>query len=362
MTQSTKTSASNRDRAARTLGLALALLALPASLPLFGCDTGKFAAGTTVGVMGRAAAGIPQMRDPDILEAAFPAGIQQMEGLLHINPDDMVLRSMMGRSYASFGYAFLEDHYEVAQNDVDASEEDIEHWRERATAAYLRGREIAVDGLDRIHGEGGGLMAVQTQGLEPFVAHLGRFTDAERDAPLLFWVAYNWVRYISLHRDDMDAIADLAYVIALADRVYALDQTYMEYGPVALRGGLMAATPPALGGRPEDAKVELERAIELTQRRNLNYLVTEAQLVAIPMQDRALYQSLLEEVIAFDVHSFTEQRVPNLLAQRRARRYLAQIDDLFPVIEDAPMDEPESDETSSDADPAEASEPASPTS
>ncbi|MDQ3035618.1 MAG: TRAP transporter TatT component family protein [Myxococcota bacterium] len=347
-----------RTRCSRAIGLALAIVAIPASAPLLACDTGQFAAGTTVGVMRRAAPGVSRMRDPDILEAAFPAGIQQMEGLLEINPNDMTLRGMMGRSYASFGYAFLEDHYEVAQDSTDATEEDIEHWRERATAAYVRGREIAMEGLDTIHPEGGGLMAAHAQGLEPFVAHLARFDNAERDAPLLFWVAYNWVRYISLHRDDMDAIADLAFVTALAERVYQLDPTYMDHAPVALRGGLMAAAPPSLGGRPEDAKVEIERAIALTERKNLNYLVTEAQIVAVPLQDRELYRALLQEVIDFDVDSFPEQRIPNMLAQRRARRYLARIDDLFMPV-DEPMDEPEGDAPEGDA-PAEGADAAEP--
>jgi predicted anti-sigma-YlaC factor YlaD len=105
----------------------------------------------------------------------------------------------------------------------------------------------------------------------------------------------------------------------------------------------MAAAPPALGGRPADAKVELDRAIALTGRRNLLFLVTEARLIAIPLQDRALYQSLLQEVLAFDVDAHPEQRLPNLLAQRRARRYLAEIDNYFdPAPEGEAASEPSS--------------------
>lgn len=321
---------------ARCLGLALAALALPASAPLLGCDTGVFAANTTIGVMRRASPGVQRMRDPEILEAAFPGSIQQMEGLLELKPDDAVLRGMLARSYASYGYGFIEDDYERAQRSDDATEEEIEHLRERASLAYLRGREIAMGGLDMARPEGGGLFAIQREGLDAFNRHLARFDDRESHAPLLFWTAYNWVRWISLHRDDMGAIADLPYVTALAERVYQLDPTYMDHAPVALRAGLMAAAPPALGGRPADAKVELDRAIELTGRRNLMYLVTEAQLVAVPLQDRALFQSLLQEVIDFDVDSYPDQRIPNLLAQRRARRYLDQIDDLIPDMGDEP--------------------------
>jgi hypothetical protein len=323
----------------KTVGIALSIAFTLATPPLFGCDTGVFAATTTIGVMRRAAPGVQYMRDPEIVEAAFPGSIQQMEGLLELKPEDATLRSMLGRSYGSYGYGFLEDHYEVAQLSDTATEEEIEHWRERASLSYLRGREVAIEGLDRIRPEGGGLLTIQRQGLEPFTAHLQRFDNRDEHAPLLFWAAYNWGRWISLNRDNMEAIADVPYVSAIADRVYALDATFMDHAPLALRAGLMAAPPAALGGRHAEARVELDRAIELTERRNLLYLVTEAISIAIPLQDRALYRSLLEEVVNFDVDSYPQQRLANLLAQRRARRYLERIDDHFAPEEEAPAAE-----------------------
>jgi hypothetical protein len=311
----------------KALGLALALAAVPASAPLFGCDLQLTAAGTTVAVTRRAAPGVNYMRDPDIAEAAIPSSLQQMEGLLYLLPDDAALHATAARAYSSYGYGFLEDRMEQAEFD-GAEEETIEHWRNRASLAYERAREIAIGWLDRQRPENGGLLGVQRQGLEAFTAHIARFSSRE-ESEVLFWAAYSWARYISLHRDDMNAIADVAYVSVMADRVYAIDPTYFDHAPVALRAGLMAAAPPALGGRPADAKVELDRAIELTNRRNLLFLVTEARLIAIPLQDRALYQSLLEEVVRFDLDSYPEQRLPNTLAQRRARRYLQEIDNFF---------------------------------
>jgi hypothetical protein len=311
----------------KVLGIVLALAAIPAALPLFGCDLQLTAAGTTVAVTRRASPGVNYMRDPDTAEEAIPAALQQMEGLMYLLPDDATLMASAARAYGSFGYGFLEDRMEQAEYQ-GADEEVIEHWRNRSSLAYQRGREIAIGWLDRRHPEGGGLLAAQRQGLDAFTAHVARFSS-EEEAIILFWAAYNWARYISLHRDDMNAIADVAYVSVIADRVYAIAPTYFDHAPVALRAGLMAAAPPALGGRPADAKVELDRAIELTGRRNLLFLVTEARLIAIPLQDRALYQSLLSEVIAFDVDSYPEQRLPNLLAQRRARRYLEEIDNYF---------------------------------
>ncbi|MFO0710882.1 MAG: TRAP transporter TatT component family protein [Sandaracinus sp.] len=311
----------------KLLGALLAVASIPAALPLFGCDLQLTAASTTVAVTRRASPGVNYMRDPDTAEAAIPASLQQMEGLLYLLPDDGTLTATAARAYSSYGYGFLEDHMEQAEYD-SADEEVIERWRTRSTLAYVRAREIAIAWLDRRHPEGGGLLAVQRQGLDAFTAHVARFSS-EEEAIVLFWAAYGWARYISLHRDDMNAIADVAYVTVIAERVNQLAPSYFDNAPIALRAGLMAAAPPALGGRPADAKVELDRAIELTGRRNLLFLVTEARLIAIPLQDRALYRSLLEETINFDVDSYPEQRLPNLLAQRRARRYLEEIDNFF---------------------------------
>ncbi|MDW8245133.1 MAG: TRAP transporter TatT component family protein [Sandaracinaceae bacterium] len=297
-----------------------------------GCDLQLMAASTSVAVARRAAPGINYMRDPEIAEAAIPSVIQQNEALVYLLPDDAGVITSAVRVYASYGYGFLEDKMEQAEFD-GAEEQVIEHYRQRAGLAYLRAREIAFQWLDRKRPEEGGILGVQRKGLEAFTQHIKKFTS-EEEAIVLFWAAYSWARYINLNRDKMDALADLPYVSAIADHVNAIIPSYYDYGPVALRAGLMAAAPPALGGRHAEAKAEFERAIQLSGRHNLLFLVTEARLVAVPLQDRALYRSLLEEVLRFDVDSKPEHRLPNLLAQRRARRYLAEIDNLFPPEEE----------------------------
>ena len=311
----------------RALGIALAIAALPASVPLFGCDTAVLGANTTISVMRRASPALGRLRDPDLAEAGLPGSLSQMEGVLELVPDNMQLRALMGRAYASYGFGFMEDHLEIAEHD--GTEEEIEHWRTRASLAYLRAREVTIAGLDMRHPEDGGIMGAEHQGFEAFQEHLLRFTDAENDAPLLMFATYAWARWIGLHRDDMNAIADLAFVQAMSDRLLAINESYFDYAPVALHGGLVGSRPAALGGDPQAARTEIERAIELTHRQNLMYLVTEAQIVAVALQDRALYRSLLEEVVHYDVDTVPDARLQNIIAQRRAARWLSRIDEFF---------------------------------
>ena len=79
-------------------------------------------------------------------------------------------------------------------------------------------------------------------------------------------------------------------------------------------------------------------------------------MCAIPLQDRALYQSLLEEVIAFDLDSYPEQYLANRLAQGRARRYLAEIDNFFEPAADGEATSDESVEATETDAPAEGAE------
>jgi hypothetical protein len=59
------------------------------------------------------------------------------------------------------------------------------------------------------------------------------------------------------------------------------------------------------------------------------YLVVEAQIVAVALQDRKLYQRLLTTTLEAPIDLDPNQRLLNQLAKRRAERYLGQIDKLF---------------------------------
>jgi TRAP transporter T-component len=307
----------------RTGGLAAVVVL---SLLSAGCLT-DLAAGSTVKIIGRASPSIARFEDPDLAEEAIPGSIGTMEGLLEIRPDDTNLRTILARSYASYGFGFLEDRMEqaIAKDDEAAAE----HYRRRAGMAFTRARELALGNLTIWEDDGGGAKGHIQQGLAAWNEYLNQFDDAKDHAPTLFWAAYAWIRYIGLNRDDVNALADLPFVNALADRVYALDPTFMGNAPQALRAGLMGSPPAQLGGRPKEAKQEFDAAIAATGGKNLMYMVMEARIVAVALQDRALYKKLLTTVIDAPVDLDVDQRLSNQLAKRRATRYLAEVDQLF---------------------------------
>lgn len=304
-----------------------------AGLGVGACSPTQIAASSTVGIIGKAWPAIERYRDPDLAGEGIPASIATMEGLLEVRPEDTELRAMLAKSYGSFGFGFLEDDMERAL--ADDNDKLSEHYRVRASLAYTRCRELALGSLTLWQKDDGGAEGHIKQGLPAWTDYLKKFDDAEKHVPTLFWGAYCWGRYVGINRDDVNAIADLPYVTALSERVFALDDKYWGYAPHALRAGLLGTVPAQLGGKPDEAKKEFEVAIAATQGKNLMYMVVEAQIVAVALQDRALYKKLLETAIAAPIDLDVDQRLVNQLAKRRAERYLAQTDDLFPPAEPA---------------------------
>lgn len=285
----------------------------------------RLAANSTAKIMNRASPAIQTFADPAIAEASLPYSITQMEGLMRVIPDNVLLRTNAMRAYGSYGYGFLEDRMEQAE--VDDDEARIELYRQRATMAYLRAKEIGFETMTMDEDDDGGAMGAYRRSLDAWKAYVRRFDDAEQ-VGLVFWTAYAWARNINLNKENPDVLADLPYAIALFEQAYRLDHTYNLHAPHAAMGGYYARAAASLGGQPDDARREFETAINATQRHFLTYLVMEAKFYAVMVQDRALFRRLLEEVInAGDV--MPEQRLANQIAKRRARRYLDRIDDLF---------------------------------
>lgn len=83
------------------------------------------------------------------------------------------------------------------------------------------------------------------------------------------------------------------------------------------------------GGGPAKSKEHLERARALAKNEKLGSLVSFAESVCVTQQDKAEFTRLLTQVIEFDVDLAPKDRLPNLLAQRRARWLLGRTADLF---------------------------------
>lgn len=304
-------------------------LALGAALALDACSFRRLTADSTADLLH---AGSPQfntLEDLDFAEASAPASLVTIESVWRVARDNEDLLVELVQGYASYGFAFLEDHMERARAADDAERE--EYWRFRARAAYRRGKMFGFVFLDTRQHVDGGPEAVTRRGLPAWQEYLRRFTSRD-DVPALYWTANAWASLIAVSVDDSDALLDLPFAVALAERARALDPHFYSGAVDALFAVYHAATPASFGGRPDLARAEFEAALAASDRHMLTYQVLYARTYAVMVQDRALYTRLLQEVVdAGDV--LPSERLANLVAKRRAIRYLREADELFPPAE-----------------------------
>jgi len=301
-------------------------MATAALAPLFvvvslGCDiTKSLTAPSTAHLFHRGSPAIEQYWDYETARDGFPATLLQLEAIGSIIPENEHILYLLVQSYVAFGYGFLEDRVEEleAAGQMDAAEEQ----RTRARQAYTRGRDLGFHWIQIDHED---FLEAKGNGLENFEAWLEDEFDDEEDAEVLFWTGYAWGSYINLSLDDISAIGDLGFAKAMVQRSVELDPRYFHSAGLTF---LAVAESQELSGSMDRAKEYFERAMEQEERKSLVVQLNMAKYWAVKAGDRDLYVQLLNEVIGAGNPDPT-QRLNNVIAQRRARRYLAQADDQF---------------------------------
>ena len=148
------------------------------------------------------------------------------------------------------------------------------------------------------------------------------------DVPAMYAYASSWAGWIQAHSDDWAAIAELARVKALMEKVVELDASYDEGAAVMYLGVFETLLPPAMGGRPEVGRRYFERAIEISGGRYLMAKVLYAEKYARLVFDRELHDTLLSEVTDADPYGEALTLI-NLVAQDQAAALLKSADEYF---------------------------------
>ena len=289
----------------------LLLVLLPAVL--LGCDTVKFAANASAELFTRAQPAIEQYWDYETAGKAVPAGILQLEGVLHIVPDNERILMFTIGSYLAYGVGWIEDRLEEA--DAVDDFEEVLHLRGRARLMYARAWELAQDML-RLRAEG--FDEAVASGPDTLTAWLEENFRQEQDAKALLFAAQAWAAHIIFSMHDIDIVADFPLAKVILKRSVELDPNfYFMQGKMLLAVVASQQFPPEM----EKSKALFDEVLAGTDRRSLIVQVSMARYYAVAIGDYALFKKLLGEVIAAgDV--LPEARMMNVIARRRAQRYL----------------------------------------
>jgi tetratricopeptide (TPR) repeat protein len=239
--------------------------------------------------------------DVDLIRDGLPASLIQMDGFIKSDPNNKLLLKA-AESYFGYAFSFVED--------VN---------RPRASALYLKAREYALRALKKYR-----QFDEQAPDLNDMLANCGK-----QDVPALYWAAGSWLAWIGLNVDNPEAIMDIPKVEAMLDRVIELDETYYYGMAHAMLGGLYASQPKNMGGNPEKANKQFQKAFNISGSKLLAAQLMYAKFYAVQIQDKALFVNTLSEIIATPVNFFPERNLANEVAKRKAKDLLEKVDTLF---------------------------------
>lgn len=278
------------------------LLALLLIAPLAGCASVMALA--TGGLASNLSAAMADQNDPETVEAGAPAYLLLIDGFILDNPKSEELLRAGSKLYSAYAGVFVKDVPRAQRLSTKSR-----HYAERALCRH----RAALCGLG-------------ARPFDEFRAALDGLRAA--DVPALYTLAAAWAGWIQAHSGDWNAIAELPKVRAAMERVVALDEGY-DHGSARLYLGVMTSlVPAALGGKPEEGRDHFERAIVLSQGRDLMAKVEYARRYARLVFDRPLHDRLLNEVLNTPAAA-PGLTLRNTLAQRTAHELLKSADNYF---------------------------------
>jgi tetratricopeptide (TPR) repeat protein len=257
--------------------------------------------------------------DLELVGAAAPFGLKLYESLLDSIPDHVPLLIATCSQFTQYSYGFVQSKAEELEY-MDYTE--YTHQKDRALRMYLRAREYCLRGLDKRFPK------VRVALLRDPKAALAR--AKKQDVPLLYWSAASWGGALAIGIGRPDLAGDLHVVRGLAERALELDPDYANGATHELMISLDSLDE-VVGGSEDRAREHFKRAVELQKNKpQAGPYVSLATGIALKKQNREEFERLLNEALAIDPDKHPEVRLPNLAAQRRAKYFLNQVDELFP--------------------------------
>ena len=279
-----------------------ALLIGVVALTLSGCAS--LISSATSGFTDNLSASILNQDDPETAKAALPTFMVTIDSLLRNNPDDPDLLSSGATLYASYGAIFADDEV-------------------RASRLTTRARGYALRAMCETYAPACGW---PDNNYDEFVATLDGI--GSKHSEVLYTYGFASLVFLRAHSSDWNSLAELPQIEALFNHYLDISGDEVNGAVYTYMGILLTLRPPALGGEPERARDFFEKAIEISDGRDLSAKVEYARGYAKLLYERELHDRLLNEVMTADsdYEGFT---LSNVLAKEQAAILLAEADDYF---------------------------------
>ncbi len=244
--------------------------------------------------------------DAEVVRDGAPAYLIMADTLAQRSPEDAATQMAAARLYSTYAGSFVDDaarRRRLSQRAYD--------YGSRALCLEL---EAVCEAVEQPYPE--------------FRETVRARIDDKDSARVLYRFTAAWSGWVQARSGNYKALADLPKIEVAFSRIAEVAPR-IDHGNVhTYLGVLLAQRPKLLGGQPEDARKRFERAIALSDGRNLMAKVLFAEHYARLVGNRDLHDRLLEEVLAADRHA-GDLTLSNALAQQRARALQSSADAHF---------------------------------
>ena len=255
--------------------------------------------------------------DPELVRDSLPFLLKTIESIIEADPARQDVLLFANTGFVLYANAFLQADAAIAEwDDYDLALE----LNERARRMYLRARDYGLRNVEVSHP---GITARLQSEPEAAVAV---FEPEEVES--LYYLGGAWMLAISLGLDRPALVADMPAARALLDRALELDEDF-ERGALHSAFVTLESVGEAMGGSYARARDHFARAVELSDGQDAGPYLALATGVSVAEENRGEFRDLLETALAIDPDEAPENRLLNLIAQKRARVLLDHIDDLF---------------------------------
>jgi predicted anti-sigma-YlaC factor YlaD len=286
-------------------------------LALTGCSIKKVAINSLGNALSKSGSTFASDNDPELIQDAVPFALKAIESLIEQAPRNRGLLTAACSGFTEYAYAFVQQKADFTEaQDLSRATE----LRTRAKKLYIRALDYGMRGIEV---DFPGFRNQLRKDPDSILAQMTR-----KHVPLLYWTGSAWAAAFAIDKADSELSADQSLMEKMMRRALALDEAW-DMG--AIHGFLISweAGHASTGGSYQMARQHFERAVALSKGMRASPYVAFAEAVSVGTQNKKEFQEALNAALKIDVNQAPDQRLSNILMQRRATWLLAHIDELF---------------------------------
>jgi len=227
--------------------------------------------------------------DPQTIMQALPAYIILIDGLIEGDPDDkdLLMTSVnLMNSYSSL----LGSQSDLVE---ELPEYEINKIRNQQKILNAKGLKRAEKAICIYKEKYCNLTSIK------FNEFKDRFSNLEeQDIKYLYKMATAWVSWIQVNTDDWNAVAQIAQIKFVMEKIISSNETIDNGNAHVYLGVVNSIIPATLGGKPELGKQHFESAIRISNNTNIMAKALFAQYYARLTFNETLHNKLISEILS----------------------------------------------------------------